>query len=69
VRDEYYKIYVVKDDLPKDSENKDHLRQAQDARRQAFYRCVERAQQRNLIGVSITDTGRLIWFATGEYQP
>jgi hypothetical protein len=55
VRDQYYKVYVVKSDAPA---------QQQDARRQAFYRCVEKAQHRNLIGVDVTESRRLIWIAT-----
>jgi len=56
VREEFYKIYVVKDDLPK--HDKQSRGKGQDARRQAFFRCVENAQHRNLIGASVTDSRR-----------
>jgi AAA domain/Bifunctional DNA primase/polymerase, N-terminal len=54
VRAEYYKIYVAKGDTQP---------QQQDARRQAFYRCVDKAQVANLIGVHVSDSQRVVWLA------
>jgi hypothetical protein len=60
VRAAYYKIYVAKEADPE---------QQQNARRQAFYRCVEKAQVANLIGVHVTDTRRVVWLADAAPVP
>jgi hypothetical protein len=57
VRTEFYRIYIADDGSPE---------QQQNARRQAFYRSVAKAQAANLIGANVTDTRRLIWLTEGQ---
>jgi AAA domain len=57
VRTEFYRIYIADDGSTE---------QQQNARRQAFYRSVAKAQAANLIGANVTDTRRLIWVTEGQ---
>ena len=57
VRIEFYRIYIADDGSTE---------QQQNARRQAFYRSVAKAQAANLIGANVTDTRRLIWVTEGQ---
>jgi hypothetical protein len=66
VRDEFYKIYVEEDDLSKDAKQR---QPSQSTSRKELHRCIKKAQERNLIGVNITDTRKLIWFASAEHEP
>jgi AAA domain len=58
VRAEFYRTYVAKGDTAE---------QKQNARRMAFYRCVEKAQSFHLIGTRVlTDDTTLVWLAVGD---
>jgi AAA domain len=58
VRAEFYRTYVAKGDTAE---------QKQNARRMAFYRCVEKAQALHLIGTRVlTDDTTLVWLAAGD---